>query len=235
MAATIQSKKEINMKLSKLLRWLFVVIVLSVPWIYLSVIWKSLPDTIPLHFGVDGTPDKYGSKNQLIYILSAVTAGSLLLYLLLVNISKIDPKRYANKQQDVFLKIAFAVIIFLSVTILFILNWTQKQHTSSLNLFLVLFGLLFAYIGNMLHSIKPNYFAGFRLPWTLESEANWKATHRFASKVWFAGGILIAILALFIKPVIMLFILFGLLFVMLIIPAVYSFRYFKKEKTGPIQ
>ena len=37
-----------------------------------------------------------------------------------------------------------------------------------------------------MHSIKPNYFVGMRLPWTLESEANWRSTHQFASRavVW---------------------------------------------------
>ena len=91
-------------------------------------------------------------------------------------------------------------------------------------------GLLFAYMGNILHSIKPNYFAGFRLPWTLESEENWRATHLLASKIWFAGGILIAILALLIKPIIMFFVMIGIVLVMAIIPTVYSYRMFTRSK-----
>ena len=83
-----------------------------------------------------------------------------------------------------------------------------------------------------MHSIKPNYFAGFRMPWTLESEENWKATHMLASKIWFAGGILIAILALFIKPFIMFFVMMGIVLIMVLVPAIFSYRFFKKEKAG---
>jgi len=121
-------------------------------------------------------------------------------------------------------------VVFITCITIIILSWTVKQHTVGLNLILVMMGLLLAYMGNILHSIKPNYFAGFRLPWTLESEENWKVTHLLASKIWFAGGILIAILALFIKPLTMFFIMLGIVMVMVIIPTVYSYRMFARSK-----
>lgn len=197
------------MKRQKTLRWIFILVLITIPWIYLASIWGKLPDIIPTHFGVSGAPDKFGEKKQLIYINALLTGILLVVYLLLVNIYKIDPKRYARDLQGVFIKIGMAVVIFFVGINIFILNWTLQQHAVGLNLFLVLFGILFAYMGNIMHSIKPNYFAGIRLPWTLESEANWKATHRFASKIWFAGGILIALLAIFIEPTVMLFIMIG--------------------------
>lgn len=223
------------MKHSTILRWIFIIVLLSIPWIYLATIWKNLPEIIPVHFGLNGTPDKYGAKNQVFIFSSILTVVALFAYLLLTNIYKIDPKRYATKQQGTFLKIGMALVVFLSFINIIILRWTVQQHTGNLNLFLMAFGLLFAYFGNIMHSIKPNYFAGLRLPWTLESEANWKATHQFASKIWFAGGILIAILSLFIKPIIMFFIMMAIVLTMVIIPIIYSYRYFKKEKTGQSQ
>jgi uncharacterized membrane protein len=153
-----------------------------------------------------------------------------LVYLLLTNIYKIDPKRLAQKQPEIFLKIAMVVVVFISCMSIIILNWTATQHTMGMNLVLAMMGLLFAYMGNVMHSIKPNYFAGFRLPWTLESEENWRATHLLGSKIWFAGGILIAILALFIKPLVMFFIMMGIVLVMVIIPTVYSYRMFARSK-----
>ncbi|HWC54110.1 MAG TPA: SdpI family protein [Chitinophagaceae bacterium] len=223
------------MKHSVILRWIFVLVLLSIPWIYLATIWGAMPESIPVHFGINGTPDKYGEKNQVLVFSSIITGIALLMYLILTNIYKIDPKRYATKQQGVFLKIAMVMVVFLSFVNVIILRWTIQQHTGSLNLFLVAIGLLFAYFGNIMHSIKPNYFAGLRLPWTLESETNWKATHQFASKIWFAGGILIALLALFIKPMVMFFVLMGIILIMVIIPMIYSYRYFKKEKAGQVQ
>ena len=218
------------MRKHTLLRWTFVLVITIIPWIYLLSIWNSLPESIPVHFGFNGTPDKYGPKNQIFFWPAGCFLLSILVYLLLTNIYKLDPKRWAANQPGIFLKIAMVVVVFISCITILMLSWTVKQHTVGLNLILVMMGLLFAYMGNILHSIKPNYFAGFRLPWTLESEENWRATHLLASKIWFAGGILIAILALFIKPIIMFFIMIGIVLVMAIIPTVYSYRMFTRSK-----
>ena len=218
------------MKKQALIRWGFVLVVLSIPWIYLAIMWNSLPETIPVHFGVSGKPDRYGSRIEILFGPAIFTIISLLIYLILTNIYKLDPKRYAPKLSGVAVKIAMAVIVFLSVICLFVLHWTLKQHTIGLNFFLVMMGLFFAYIGNLMHTIKPNYFIGMRLPWTLESEENWKATHLLSGKIWFGGGILIAITALFITPIIMFFIMLGIVLIMVIIPVIYSYRFFKKKR-----
>lgn len=218
------------MRKHALLRWTFILIINLIPWIYLLSIWNNLPERIPVHFGIDGTPDKYGQRDQILFIPATCTIVSVLVYLLLTNIYKIDPKRWAFKQPEIFLKIAMVVVVFISCLSIIVLNWTARQHTSGMNLVLVMMGLLLAYVGNVMHSIKPNYFAGFRLPWTLESEENWRATHLLGSKIWFAGGILIAILALFIKPIIMFFIMLGIVLVMVIIPTVYSYRMYARSK-----
>jgi uncharacterized membrane protein len=218
------------MRKHTLLRWTFVCVIALIPWVYLLSIWSSLPERIPVHFRIDGTPDKYGQRNEIFLIPATCTLVSILVYLLLTNIYKIDPKRLAQKQPEIFLKIAMVVVVFISCMSIIILNWTATQHTMGMNLVLAMMGLLFAYMGNVMHSIKPNYFAGFRLPWTLESEENWRATHLLGSKIWFAGGILIAILALFIKPLVMFFIMMGIVLVMVIIPTVYSYRMFARSK-----
>ena len=218
------------MRKHTLVRWTFVLVITIIPWIYLLSIRNSLPERIPVHFDINGTPDKYGPKDQIFLWPAFCTVLSVLIYLLLTNIYKIDPKRRVHKQAGIFLKIAMVVVVFITCITIIILSWTVKQHTVGLNLILVMMGLLLAYMGNILHSIKPNYFAGFRLPWTLESEENWKVTHLLASKIWFAGGILIAILALFIKPLTMFFIMLGIVMVMVIIPTVYSYRMFARSK-----
>jgi uncharacterized membrane protein len=49
--------------------------------------------------------------------------------------------------------------------------------------------LLFALMGNVLGKVRRNFFIGVRTPWTLASEHVWNATHRFAAKTFFAGGV----------------------------------------------
>lgn len=54
------------MKQSKLFRLLFPLLIMSIPWIYLAFIWKGLPQTIPTHFGIDETADKFGNKDEIV-------------------------------------------------------------------------------------------------------------------------------------------------------------------------
>lgn len=86
-----------------------------------------------------------------------------------------------------------------------------------------------------MHSIKPNYFAGLRTPWTLEDPDNWRATHRLAGKMWFAGGLVLAVLVLLLPLKAGLIAFMSVMFVIIIIPIIYSYRYFKSHhpnKTG---
>lgn len=43
--------------------------------------------------------------------------------------------------------------------------------------------------GNVLGKVRRNFFIGIRTPWTIASEPVWNATHRFAAKTFFAGGL----------------------------------------------
>lgn len=94
-------------------------------------------------------------------------------------------------------------------------------------------GLLFAFLGNYMYNIKPNYFVGIRVPWTLNSDYNWKKTHQLGGRIWFIGGILITIISLLIPAVYAHIVLTVVLAIMVIIPIGYSFILFKKEKDNP--
>lgn len=95
---------------------------------------------------------------------------------------------------------------------------------------LVSIGILIAITGNYMNSIKPNYFIGIRTPWTLENPDVWKKTHRFASKLWIIGGVLMTISAFtpFLKD--SLFVIVGAVLILAVIPFIYSYRLFNKLK-----
>lgn len=48
---------------------------------YTAIMWKSIPDVIPTHFGADGMPDAYGGRGGIVIlaVLCVVVYGSLLL------------------------------------------------------------------------------------------------------------------------------------------------------------
>jgi uncharacterized membrane protein len=100
------------------------------------------------------------------------------------------------------------------------------------NLILASVSLLMAVIGNYMPNLKPNYFAGMRLPWTLESPENWRATHILAGRIWFFGGLCLTVLCFLLPPVPATAIFIGGILLMVLIPAVYSWRYYQKNKNS---
>lgn len=91
-------------------------------------------------------------------------------------------------------------------------------------------GLLFSFIGNYMHTLKPNYFAGLRLPWTLENEDNWRKTHQLAGKLFFAGGLLIAVICLFTPVIVSIIAFFTICTIIVLIPCIYSYRLYKQQQ-----
>jgi uncharacterized membrane protein len=81
-----------------------------------------------------------------------------------------------------------------------------------------------------MYNIKPNYFAGLRLPWTLNNEENWRLTHRLAGKLWFTTGILLLILAFLLPASWLVFVFMGMVFVTVIVPVLYSYRMYAMRK-----
>ncbi len=207
-------------------------VIIIVPAVYLAIVWNDLPKTVAMHFDLKGNADRFGSKNELITTSVILIIANAVVYLILTNIYRIDPKKYAAENKGRLYRIGFAVCVFLSAVLcLIIYSATHGNIKFSTRLILAGIGLLFAFIGNYMHNIKPNYFAGFRLPWTLENEDNWRKTHLLGGKLWFVGGLVIAVICLLLPPVASMVAFFTIMLVVVFIPAIYSYRLYKKQKS----
>lgn len=210
-----------------LTNWIAVFISL-LPLGYLAAIWNTLPQVVPVHFNGEMKADRMGDKSELWLVTGMMAGISILIYFLINNIHRIDPKRRGMPQSETFNKLSFGLVVFLAA-LNFIIISSAKGHLVLQNLLFPLMGLLFAFLGNYMNNIKPNYFAGFRLPWTLSDDENWRKTHHLAGKIWFAGGMLFAVVSLFLPTSIVLPVFIILTVILSLIPAVYSYRLFKKQ------
>jgi uncharacterized membrane protein len=207
-------------------------VIMLIPALYLAIAWNDIPETVAMHYDLKGHPDEFGSKNELLKTAIILIVANAVVYLILANIYRIDPKRYAFENKSRMYRIGFAVSVFFSAVLCFIIyHAVHGTIQFSVRLLLAGMGLLFAFIGNYMHTIKPNYFAGFRLPWTLENEDNWRKTHLLGGKLWFIGGLVIAVVCLLLPATASLVAFFTIMVIVVIIPGVYSYRLYKKQKS----
>lgn len=206
---------------------------MAAPLIYLAIVWKSLPEKVAMHFNLKGEADRLGSRNELITTIIIMTVVNMIVYLLLTNIWRIDPKKNAAENRNRIATIGFATVVLLSAVMCMIIYSASRGNISfSAGLIFSGVGLFFAILGNYLPNMKPNYFAGFRLPWTLENEENWRKTHQLAGKLWFAGGLLLAAICLFLPSTIANIVFFTIMVTITLIPCVYSYQLFRKQKNN---
>jgi len=205
----------------------YVLVLIGIPFIYAAYLYPSLPEIIPTHFNLKGEADGFGGKDSIYLgpIIMGVT--SLFTYFLLTNIKKIDPKRNEQVEDGLFQKFGFFTVLFLSALSMVILYATTHQGISIEKLLFPIMGLAFAALGVYMPKLKQNYFAGFKLPWTLENVDNWNATHKIAGKVWLYGGVIQFFAGMVFSSVASFVIFFIAMVVMVLVPTIYSYRMFK--------
>ena len=195
------------------------------PFVYLAYIWNRLPEKVPMHWNGAGEIDRYGDKKELVAILFMLVGITYFVFLI---IPYIDPKQKLQNMGNKLNNLRLILALFMSALAIYIL-YSVQQKTSNPVLIFPLVGLLFAFLGNYFKTIKPNYFIGIKTPWTLENEEVWKKTHLMGGKLWFVGGLLMAMT--FVLPNDVQFYTFmGITAVISIVPIVYSYLEFKKIK-----
>ena len=206
-----------------------VILLLLIPVIYLASIWSSLPATVPMRFTLQGEVDRYGNKNEVIVLVAMLSIVAFLVFILLSNVHRIAPKMASAENKNRMQKISLFIVAFMVAVQCWILYITQKsEFIFSIKFVLIAVWLLFAIIGNYMPNMKPNYVAGFRLPWALKNEDNWRKTHHIAGRLWFGGGLLSAVLC-FLLPFKFAVISSILIFSVLILwPTIYSYQLYKK-------
>jgi len=195
-------------------------IIALIPIVYLFLNWDALPEQMPIHFDFKGQPNGYGSR--LTYVILPLG-----IYLLMFVLPLIDPKKanYEIFRQSYFKLRVILGLFFAAMTILIIYNQLHPMENMKLLLPILVY-FLFTVLGNYLGTIKPNYFVGIKVPWTLNNDEVWTKTHRMAGKLWFWGGLLGITLTLIIQNAFVALIPISL--ICALAPIVYSYLIYQK-------
>jgi len=200
------------------------------PFGYAIYLYPSLGNQIPIHFNIEGKADGWASRNSIFIMPVIMGFVSVFTFLLLTNIEKFDPKARAANIKDTLSPVAIFISGVLCALTLVVLFGISHEHTPIDQLLFGVLGLLFIGMGYYMPNMKQNYFAGYKLPWTLENEENWKKTHGLAGKYWIAGGALQVLLAIFLSGEILFYIFMTITILVSLFPILYSYSLFKKNK-----
>ena len=188
-------------------------------------LWSRFPETMAIHWGITGEADGYASPGFAVFALPLLM---LAFHWLCIFLTARD-KGNQGKNQKMFRIVLWTIPIISNLSLLGLYAFALDIEFSPVVWTVVPMGLLFALIGNYLPKTRMNSTMGIKVPWAYSSEANWNATHRFAGKVWVIGGILVALCGLLphgwaVSAMIVFMV------ALCIIPIVYSYRFYKKEK-----
>lgn len=154
----------------------------------------------------------------------------LAFHLLCLFITSKDAKS-ANQNKKAFSMVLW-IIPSLSVWIcsmMYALIHVEDFDPTNYTLFII--SLMFILFGNYMPKIKQNSTLGIKIKWTLLSEDNWFATHRFAGKVWVVCGVAIAICA-FLPYKALPYVVVPVIFISGLVPMLYSYLIYRKQKSN---
>ena len=195
------------------------------------LLWSRFPETMTVHWGITGQADGYASPNLVVFGLPLLM---LAFHWLCVFFTARD-KGNQGRNQKMFRLVLWILPIISNLSLLGLYAFALDIEFSPVAWTVIPMGLLFAVIGNYLPKTRMNSTMGIKVPWAYSSEANWNATHRFAGKLWMAGGLLIALGGL-LPHLWAITIMVVLLVALCVIPIVYSYRFYKREKAeGKVQ
>lgn len=164
----------------------FLLLALVAPFVFLAFVWAQVPNRVPIHFNVEIKPDGWWTKTPGLLVLPVTNVFMTLLCALLL---RYDPRLAKNEpgtrlhvwqvMQTTLIAVSLllgactAGIVWAAWGDLSVVTWSIRLGLP----------LLLLALGNSLSKLRPNYVIGIRLRWTLESDAVWVRTHRFAGRM----------------------------------------------------
>jgi len=206
-------------------KWLISCIIILLPILVGLLLWDKLPEIMATHWGVNGEPDGFNKKGFVVFGMPLIL---LALHIVCVYVTKFGKSQLAQNK-----KVAGLMYWMVPVVVIFTFGIIYAEalgRTTNVSFVApLLAGLLFVCLGNYLPKLKQNYVIGIKIPWTLKDEENWNKTHRLSGKLWVVGGFVV-LLSAFTTGEMAFTIMLVAILVMVLVPVIYSYTFFRKKQ-----
>lgn len=151
--------------------------------------WPRLEGPLPVHWGISGQPDRYGSLFEGLLLLPLITLG---VYALVTWLPRLDRRGASNRA--VIGVVRSVTVVGMSALHLGLVAGYLGWGVDIIRLTSLVVGAILLVTGNILPKAEPSAFVGVRVPWTLTSRKSWYRTQRL-------GGWLLALTGLVLMVV----------------------------------
>lgn len=205
---------------------------------------KYLPDSVPMHFDLNGAADRYGSKAEMFIF-------PVMIVLLTIIYSVVSKKQIKNTDKNSdekttvinrnnvkiigtsMIVVAF-VFLFLQLVMLYTAfkatanNSADTMPAESYSFILAIIGVAFILLGNIMPKAKKNSSIGIRTPWSMANEKTWSMTNRFGGFVLLISGVIMTVCALIFDGLVIMYIYGAVILIAVILSLIYSYSVYIK-------
>jgi uncharacterized membrane protein len=191
--------------------------------------WAQIPPgaLVPVHWGIDGQPDGYASKELALLFIPGLTvfiAGLLFL------LPRFEPRAdNLARSGPAYVQVSIAVLVVM-VAVQLTVVLAAIGSPLGVNIVLgVAIGVLLIVIGNVMGKVRSNFIFGVRTPWTLSSDLSWNKTHRLVGRLFVLLGLAMIVVGLIGGMTAFFAVALGGIALIVIVAFVYSYRVWKSD------
>lgn len=189
------------------------------------VLYRQLPDQLPIHWGLNGQANAYMGKLFAILLMPGVM---LALNVVLHVAVGLNLGKSSNPKIE---KLLMWLIPIMAIVIQSLSFSEALGYHLSISLFVMcIIGILFLVLGNYIPKSTINRAIGFRFPSTLNNPDNWQKTNRLGGIMLVMSGLLFIIggvISLW-HPIIIFPVFIFMMVTVVLIPLIYSMRLARK-------
>lgn len=213
--------------------WIIALVLLG--FVIAGLFFSMAPDQIPVHYGVQGQVDRWGSKYE--FILLPVI--NLLFGAFMVWLARREGKQGREMNEQVVSGMTVWILVLFNLIWLFFMwkainieNIGNGLGDLSLKALMILLFASFIPLGNKLPKSQRNSFYGLRTKWSMANDRCWQKSQRLGGYVFVISGILGVLLCALLPAKWGCIIMVASLAITIVACVVGSYRIYRQEQNA---